>query len=150
MKKLLSITILLFIAVISFAQSGKKVKWTQSVKKIGDKKYEVRLIAAIQPGFHLYSQDQASDAIALPTTITFVKNPLLTFVGKTKEEGKLIDQFDKAINARSRYYANKVEFVQIVTVKGNVKTAVAGEVLFIVCDDNQCLPPDKSKFSISL
>lgn len=75
MKKLLSSFILLFVAFVTFAQSGTKVKWTQSIKKIGDKKYEVRLIAAIQSGFHLYSQEQSSDAIALPATVTFIKTP---------------------------------------------------------------------------
>ncbi len=150
MKKLLSSFILLFVAFVTFAQSGTKVKWTQSIKKIGDKKYEVRLIAAIQPGFHLYSQDQSSDAIALPATVTFIKNPLVTLTGKTKEEGKLYDQFDKATNSRSRFYSNKVEFVQVVTVRSNIKTSISGEVQYMVCDDKQCLPPDKFKFSVTL
>ena len=67
-----------------------------------------------------------------------------------KEVGKLTDAFDKAKNSRSRFYSNKVEFVQVVTVKSNVKTAVTGDVEFMVCDDKQCLPPDKAKFSVKL
>jgi len=70
--------------------------------------------------------------------------------GKPKEVGKLFDQFDKAINARSKYYSNKVEFVQTITLKSNVKTAITGEVEFMVCDDRQCLPPDVAKFSVKL
>ena len=150
MEKFFSAVILLFVSVAAFAQSGTKVKWDYSVKKIGDKKYEVRMIASIQPGWHLYSQTQSADAIALPTTINFAKNPLLVVSGKPKEVGKVTDAFDKATQSRSRFYSNKVEFVQVVTVKSTVKTSLTGDVEFMVCDDKQCLPPDKAKFSVKL
>ena len=150
MEKFFSAVILLFVSVAAFAQSGTKVKWDYSVKKIGDKKYEVRMIANIQPGWHLYSQTQSADAIALPTTINFSKNPLLLVTGKPKEVGKVTDAFDKATQSRSRFYSNKVEFVQVVTVKSTVKTSLSGDVEFMVCDDKQCLPPDKAKFSVKL
>lgn len=150
MEKFFSAVILLFVSVAAFAQSGTKVKWDYTVKKIGDKKYEVRMIANIQPGWHLYSQTQSADAIALPTTINFAKNPLLLVTGKPKEVGKVTDAFDKATQSRSRFYSNKVEFVQVVTVKSTVKTSLTGDVEFMVCDDKQCLPPDKAKFSVKL
>lgn len=150
MEKFITTIGLLFISAALFAQSGSKVKWDYTVKKLADKKYEVRMVASIQPGWHLYSQIQGADAIALPTTITFAKNPLLVVSGKPKEVGKVTDAFDKATQSRSRFYSNKVEFVQVVTVKSNVKTSLTGDVEFMVCDDKQCLPPDKSKFSVKL
>jgi thiol:disulfide interchange protein DsbD len=138
------------LAISLLAQSGSKVKWAFSSKKIADKKYEIKMVATIQNGWHLYSQNQSEDAIALPTSVKFTNNPLVVLNGKPKEVGKLYDQFDKATNSRSRFYSNKVEFVQTVTLKNNVKTALAGEVEFMVCDDKQCLPPDVAKFSIKL
>jgi thiol:disulfide interchange protein DsbD len=150
MKKFLIFVLVNFIAVSLFAQSGTKVKWEFISKKIADKKYEIRMVATIQPGWHIYSQNQSADAIVLPTAIKFVNNPLVVLNGKPKEVGKLFDQFDKAINARSKYYSNKVEFVQTIILKSNVKTAITGEVEFMVCDDRQCLPPDVAKFSIKL
>lgn len=150
MEKFFSAVILLFVSIAAFAQSGTKVKWDYTVKKIGDKKFEVRMIANIQPGWHLYSQTQSADAIALPTTINFAKNPLLVVSGKPKEVGKVTDAFDKATQSRSRFYSNKVEFVQVVTVKSTVKTSLTGDIEFMVCDDKQCLPPDKAKFSVKL
>lgn len=149
--KQLSVSIaFLLVSVLSFAQSGTKVKWDYTVKKISDKKYEVRMIATIQPGWHLYSQKQSADAIALPTKISFAKNPLITVSGAAKEVGKVTDAFDKATQSRSRFYSNKVEFVQIVTLKSNIKTSIVGDVEFMVCDDRQCLPPDKTKFTVKL
>ena len=150
MKQLLASVTFLLVSVLSFAQSGTKVKWDYSVKKISDKKYEVRMIATIQPGWHLYSQTQSADAIALPTKISIEKNPLITVSGAAKEVGKVTDAFDKATQSRSRFYSNKVEFVQIVTLKSNIKTSIVGDVEFMVCDDRQCLPPDKTKFTVKL
>lgn len=150
MKQLLASVTFLLVSVLSFAQSGTKVKWDYTVKKISDKKYEVRMIATIQSGWHLYSQIQSADAIALPTKISFAKNPLVTVSGAVKEVGKLTDAFDKATQSRSRFYSNKVEFVQVVTLKTNVKTSVVGDVEFMVCDDRTCLPPDKTKFTVKL
>ena len=150
MKQLATTFLLLIIAAFSFAQSGTKVKWQFTSKKLADKKYEIRLTAVIDKGWHLYSQTQSEDAIALPTTVTFANNPLLIISGKPKEVGKLYDQYDKATASRSRFYSDKVEFVQVVTTKSNVKTAVNGEIEFMVCDDKQCLPPDKMKFSVKL
>jgi thiol:disulfide interchange protein DsbD len=150
MKKIVSSVVLLLVTVLAFAQSGTKVKWDYTVKKIGDKKYEVRMIATIQPGWHLYSQKQSADAIALPTKITFAKNPLLSVTGTPKEVGKLTDAFDQATQSRSRFYSNKVEFVQVITLKSKVRTSLVGDVEFMVCDDKQCLPPDKTKFTVKL
>ena len=150
MKRIIVLLLVNFMAAAVFAQSGSKVKWEYSAKKVADKKYEIRMVATVQTPWHIYSQNQSEDAIVLPTTIKFNNNPLVVLNGKPKEVGKLIDQFEKAVNARSRYYANKVEFVQTITLKSNVKTAVTGEIEFMVCDDKQCLPPDVAKFSIKL
>lgn len=149
MKLLLSFFVS-FLSVSALAQSDTKVKWEFTSKKVGDKKYEIKMVANIQPGWHLYSQNQSEDAIALPTTIKFTNNPLIVLNGKPKEIGRLYDQYEKATRSRSRFYSNKVEFIQTITLKNNVKTAVAGEIDFMVCDDRQCLPPGLTKFSIKL
>lgn len=150
MRNFFIIVILALLSNSAAAQSGSKVQWTFSSKKIGANKYEVIMTANIQKTWHLYSQHQSEDAIALPTNFKFVKNPLVVLEGKVVEKGKLISAFDKATNSNSRYYADKVDFVQVVTVKAGVKTTVAGEVEFMVCDDKQCLPPDRVKFSVQL
>jgi len=134
----------------AYAQSDQKVKWQYKAIKKGDKLYQIQMTATIDQGWHLYSQQQSADAIALPTTFTFVKNPLIQAKGKTSEQGKLYDEIEPATRSRSRYYTNKVVFVQEVILKKNIKTAFKGEVEFMVCDDKQCLPPGNVKFSVSL
>jgi hypothetical protein len=142
--------LILNLASPAAAQSDQKVKWQFSAVKKSNKLYEVRLTATIEKGWHLYSQQQSPDAIALPTSIVFSKNPIVDMKGKPKEEGKLFDEIEAATRTRSRYYVNKVEFIQQVELKKNIKTSLNGEVEFMVCDDRQCLPPGNVKFSVKI
>jgi len=126
------------------------VSWSFNSKKVSDKTYEVHLTANIQSGWHLYSQDQPSDAIAIPTSVTINNNPLLKLDGKVKEVGSLEKFQDKNLGISAHQYSNKVDFVQIVKIKSNAKTNVSGSVEFQTCDDKKCLPPKTVNFNIAL
>jgi thiol:disulfide interchange protein DsbD len=103
MRKLLVVAFL-FISFFSFAQQLSPVSWSFASKKIGDNVYEVQLVATIQQGWHLYSQEQPTDAIAQPTSFNFNKNPLINFEGKVKEFGKLEKYKDKeSIQSQSNF-----------------------------------------------
>jgi thiol:disulfide interchange protein DsbD len=67
-----------------------------------------------------------------------------------KETGKLETHFEKLFDVEVKQYSDKVDFVQTVTVKGNVKTNVAGKVEYMLCNDKECLPPKEVNFSIAL
>ncbi|MGZ8553853.1 MAG: protein-disulfide reductase DsbD domain-containing protein, partial [Chitinophagaceae bacterium] len=58
--------LLIGIADIANAQLNP-VSWSFSAKKVADKTYEIHLTATMQSGWHLYSQTQPDDAIAIPT-----------------------------------------------------------------------------------
>jgi thiol:disulfide interchange protein DsbD len=149
MRRILFIAFLFF-TTTSFAQPVSPVNWTFTSKKISDNVYEVQLVATIQSGWHLYSQNQPSNAIAQPTTFNFSKNPLIDFDGKTKEVGKLEKYKDEKLDLAANQYSNKVTFVQKVKVKGKVKTNVSGKLEFQTCDDKKCLPPKTVNFSVAL
>lgn len=148
--KLLFTVVCFAVSFLANAQSDQKVKWQYAVVNKGKNLYELRMTATIDKGWHLYSQQQSADAIALPTTITFAKHPFIEFKGKPVEEGKLYDEVEAATRTRSRYYTNKVVFVQQLVFKKNIKTALSGDIEFMVCDDRQCLPPGTVKFSVKL
>ena len=126
------------------------VTWTFSSKKIADKTYEVHIKAAIQPGWHLYSQTQPEDAVAMPTAFTFAANPLFTLDGKIKEVGKMEKFHDKKLDLSANQYSTSVDFVQVVKLKTNAKTSLTGNVEFQTCNDVRCLPPKKVNFSIAI
>jgi thiol:disulfide interchange protein DsbD len=143
-------TILILSVSVFFSQAQNPVSWSFNAKKTGDKTYEVVLTATIQKGWHLYSQTQPEDAIAIPTEIIFNKNPLVTAEGKIKELGKLEKFHDKTLDVTANQYSNKVDFVQVVKLRGNAKTNISGTVEFQTCNDEKCLPPKKINFNLSL
>jgi len=148
MKKVLLVALSFMTGTLAFSQNP--VSWSFTSKKVSDKVYEVTLVASIQPGWHLYSQSQPEDAIAQPTSFSFNNNPLLNFDGNVKEVGKLEKYRDDKLDVSANQYSNKVEFVQVVKLKGKAKTAVTGKLEFQTCDDKKCLPPKTIPFTIAL
>lgn len=142
--------VLTFFVAACATQAQNPVKWSYSAKKTADKTYEVRLTATIDRGWHLYSQSQPEDAIAIPTEIVFSKSPLLTMDGAIKEIGKLEKYHDKTLDISANQYSSKVEFVQVVKVKGNGKTNASGTIEYQTCNDERCLPPKKINFTVTL
>jgi Disulphide bond corrector protein DsbC. len=124
------------------------VSWSFVSKKISEKTYELHLTATMQPGWHLYSQVQPEDAVAIPTGFKLNNNPLITLDGKIKEIGKMEKFHDAKLDISANQYAEKVDFVQVVKLKSNVKTNITGSVEYQTCDDKKCLPPKTVTFSI--
>lgn len=149
MKKIFTAAFLLFASNMLFAQIQNPVSWTATSKKIGDKTYEVRLTANINQGWHVYSQT-TPDGGPVPTTVSFTKNPLVTIDGKTKEIGKLEQRHEALFGVDVKQFSNKIDFVQVVKLKADVKTSVDVAVEFMVCNDKQCLPPSTKKFTVAL
>ena len=149
MIRILIFTIALFAGYSSMAQSYKQVKWNYSVRKIGDKTYEVHMTASIGGNYHLYAQNVGVEG-PVPTTFSFTKNPLITLDGKVKENGKAIKKYESIWGGSVNYFERMVDFVQVVKLKANVKTNLAGKVEFMVCDDKQCLPPSDVDIKVSI
>ena len=149
MKKLLFFVVAICSVFLAQAQLNP-VSWQFSSKKISDKVYEIHLTATMENGWHLYSQVQPKDAIALPTEFAFNKNPLATPSGAIKEVGKMEKFKDASLGVSANQYSKTVNFVQKITLKAAVKTNVSGTVTYQTCDDKQCLPPKKVPFKINL
>ena len=149
MKKIIALITIVLMATAVNAQLNP-VSWTFTAKKISDKLYEVRLKATMQNGWHLYSQTQPNDAIAIPTTFTLNNNPVLKLEGKIKEVGKMQKYHDAKLAISANQYSSTVDFVQMVKLKANVKTNLSGNVEYQTCDDKKCLPPKTVNFSIAI
>ena len=148
MRKLI-FSLLLSFPLLALAQVKDPVNWSFTSKKIEGGKYEVHLTATIQTGWHTYSQFTPEGGPA-PTVVSFKKSPLITLNGAVTEIGKLEKLNEPLFGVEVKQFSNKVDFVQLVTVKANAKTAIAGSVEFMVCNSKECLPPKEVKFSIPL
>lgn len=149
MKKFYLSLLLSVFAVAVNAQSAKQVQWAYTAKKIADKVYEVHMTATIGSNYHMYAQNPGVDG-PLPTTFKFSINPLAATDGKVKEVGKLVKKYEPAWPGTVNYYEKTVDFVQVVKLKGNIKTNLAGTVEFIVCNESQCLPPSTVDIKVNI
>lgn len=148
MKKLYLSLALAIATLTLFAQSNKAVNWTFEAKKLTDNSYEVHMVANVSGNYHIYAQNAGEGPVS--TSFDFTKNPLLAFDGKVKEVGQLKKVHEEAFGSDVKYYEKKVEFVQVVKVKGKAKTSLAGKVEFMVCNDKECLPPSTVNFKVAI
>jgi thiol:disulfide interchange protein DsbD len=148
MKHLIPVLALLF-ATSVFGQSNKQVQWNFTSKKINETTYEVHMTATVNGDWHLYAQNVGVDG-PIPTSFTFNKNPLVTLDSKIKEVGNLVKKKEQVWGGVVNYYETKVNFIQVVKLKSNVKTNLAGKVEFMVCNDSQCLPPSTVDFKVNI
>ena len=146
--KAVLLSMFLFATMAVSAQNP--VTWNFTSKKLADNSYEIHMTATIEKGWHLYSQVQPDDAVAGPTTFSITNNPLIELSGKIKEVGKMQKFHDKELEISANQYSEKVDFVQIVKLKGKVKTSFSGSVEYQTCDDKKCLPPKTVNFKVAL
>lgn len=147
MRKLLFSVLLVFCVIEAIAQSP--YAWTFSAKKVSDGVYEIHCLVNVNTPWHTYSQF-TPDGGPVPTKFVFNKNPLYSLDGNVTEDGKMITKHETVFGVDVKYFDGKVDFVQKIKLKGSVKTNFVGAVTFMVCNDEQCLPPVTQKFSVPL
>lgn len=74
----------------------------------------------------------------------------MSIEGKTKEVGKIVSKYEEMFEVTVKYFEGKVDFVQIVKLKVDVKTNMSGSVEFMACNNEQCLPPKTVLFNVAL
>ncbi|QXP79753.1 MULTISPECIES: protein-disulfide reductase DsbD family protein [Winogradskyella] len=137
-KKLLFFCLLAF-SFNLFSQVFDPVKWETKTEKISDTEYNLIAIATIDSGWHLYSQNVPENG-PIPTGFSFTRTKNFELVGDTSEdEGVTVD--DPVFEMRIKFFGDKAVFKQRIKVLNNELSLVEGEVEFMVCDDEKCLPP---------
>lgn len=136
-------------SIITQAQIYNPLKWKTSIEKISDTEYELQAKAIIESGWHLYSQE-VSDGGPIPTRFTFTKAPEFQLIGAVKEEkGKTIN--DPIFKMLIKFFEKETTFRQRVKILSSKPFKINAEVEFMVCNDENCLPPssDELEFTVS-
>ncbi len=148
MKKISFVVIAVLFAFLINAQPKNPVNWKFESKKKSDGVYELIATATVEKPWHIYSQFTGKGPI--PTKFSFKTNPLVAFDGKVAEIGKLEKVSDPNFKSEVLYFSNSVQFVQTAKLKAKATTTVSGTVEYMVCNDEECLPPVKKLFDIKL
>ena len=130
-----------------FSQIFNPVEWEFAQEDLGGGEYNLVFTASIEDHWHLYSQFIEDDG-PLPTTFTFFESDDYELIGTT-QEGETIEEFDPNFDMTLQYFEHEAVFSQKVKALGK-DVKVNGELMFMVCDETQCLPPEYVDFSFSL
>ncbi|MFT4782195.1 MAG: thiol:disulfide interchange protein, partial [Pseudohongiellaceae bacterium] len=131
---------LLVFSLTTNAQVLEPVTWETSVEKISDTEYDLISTAAVDDGWHLYSQSVPDDG-PIPTTFIYKATADYELNGTTQEEeGHTVD--DPVFLMKIKFFEDKAEFRQRIKVLSQELSIVEGEVEFMACDDEKCLAPE--------
>ena len=131
----------------AFAPVENHVKWKFGAKRISPTEANVFIIAKIDEGWHIYSQN-IKDGGPTKTEITFAPSNDYTLKGKTVENKPDV-KFDKLFKMKIGLFEKEAVFQQKIKLRSNPAT-VNGSLRFGVCSNKSCLPPDEGSFSISV
>jgi len=145
MKKIILIVAAFLICATSFAQILRPVKWSYASKRINDNEAIVFIKATMEKGWHIYSQT-VPDGGPEATSFSFSASSEYKLKGKTSEP-EPITRFVNAFKMKLSYFENSVVFQQRITHVGGSPT-VKGNVVYMVCNDMQCLAPHEVEFSL--
>jgi hypothetical protein len=124
------------------------VKWIYYKKRLNADIFELRFSALIDQGWHIYSQKQPENSVAIPSSFLFDKNSEIKFIGKVKEQGKLISSIDSVAGISQNEYEGKVDFVQLIKMRQADTKDISVNITFQLCTDETCLPPRKMRLSL--
>ena len=147
MKKLISSIMLALIALVVQAQILTPVKWKIKLDdKGGAPEKEIVFTATADKGWHLYDMNLPEGG-PVSTSFTFETLNGAELIGQPVPSVKPTTVYDEQFAMNLRWYPGTVSFIQKLKVTDPAKFKVEGEVEFMACNDETCLPPDQIPFS---
>lgn len=131
----------------AFAQIHDPVKWSVASKKLNAKEGVIFIKATIDKGWNIYGMN-VPDGGPIPTSFKYTPAKGVTLNGKTAAPAPK-SKHDANFGMDIPYYTEVVTFQQKVKLV-NGQATVKGEVEFMACDDERCLPPDVYEFTVTI
>lgn len=130
------------------AQIYDPVTWTTEVEAVSGHEYMLWIKASINPGWHLYSQVVPEDG-PVATEFSFEESGAYRLVGSVEEE-KGHTVHDPVFDMEITYFSGSAAFSQKIKTSGEGGFTIEGEVTYMVCDEQRCLPPETKKLSFTI
>lgn len=126
-------------------QVYQPVSWRFETTSNGQGFFTLKAIASIEEHWHVYSKDLPNEDGPVATELNFLSGSFEK-VGDLREVGDLITEYDPNFLMDLSYYANSMILEQDFKVVGD--QTIEGEVYFMTCDAEKCLPPESVTFKI--
>ena len=135
------------VALVAQAQILTPVKWKIKLDdKGGAPEKEIVFTATADKGWHLYDMNLPEGG-PVSTSFTFETLNGAELIGQPVPSVKPTTVYDEQFAMNLRWYPGTVSFIQKLKVTDPAKFKVEGEVEFMACNDETCLPPDQIPFS---
>lgn len=148
MKKIFYLFVLLCTSLFVQAQILEPITWKVSLSDKGRNQKEIRFEATVDAGWHLYDMNLPEGG-PVSTQFAFETLEGAELVGTPKTDRKPTAKFDNMFNMELRWYEGTVTFIQPIKVTSADKFRIVGEVEFMGCNDESCLPPNRIEFDFS-
>lgn len=146
MKKLVSTLLLVLTALAVQAQILTPVKWKIKLEDSGTPEKDIVFTATAEKGWHLYDMNLPEGG-PVSTSFTFETLQGAELIGTPVSSVKPTTVYDEQFAMNLRWYPGTVSFTQKLKVTDPAKFKVEGEVEFMACNDETCLPPDRIGFT---
>ena len=146
MKKLIYTLVLTLITIASQAQILTPVKWKISLDDSGAPEMAITFIATMDAGWHLYDMDLPEGG-PVSTSFTFETLKGAELIGKPVASVTPTSVYDELFDMNLRWFGGTVTFTQKFKVTDPKQFRISGEVEYMACDDETCLPPEREAFS---
>lgn len=124
------------------------VKWSVQLDKITETEYDLTFTASLDKGWYIYSQYLESDDGPARTEFNYDPSKAYTLAGKNEEISDYrIAGHDEFFDMEVIKFKKQVSFKQKLNVADPSKP-VKGFLIFMTCDDGQCLPPTDVSFHV--
>ncbi len=148
MKKLISILTLVLVAIGIQAQIHQPVTWTFKLDDSNTAEKSIVFTATAEEGWHLYDQNLPEGG-PVSTSFNFETLKGAELVGKPISSIKPTVVYDELFAMELRWYPGTVSFTQKIKVTDPAKFEAIGEVEFMACNDETCLPPERVEFAFN-
>lgn len=125
------------------------VKWTFNSEALGNGEYMLTFHAEIvEEHWHIYSAYIDPSIGPYPTAFYYNDSSQFELIGQLEETEPHV-AYDKAFEATIGYFEHEATFKQKIKLVGE-SAKIDGEIEWMVCNDETCLPPELYEFSFQL
>lgn len=140
------ISLALIMTGILSAQNNDIVEWTASFDSDSQ---TITIDADIKGKWVIYSQHTDPDG-PIPLSFEFEKADGVVLDGPTIELGKVIEEKSEMFGVTVRKFKGDVSFEQKIKEGWKSGTLLKGNLTYMACDDEKCLPPETIPFEVKL
>jgi thiol:disulfide interchange protein DsbD len=132
--------------LVTQAQILKPVKWEIKLIDSESAEKEIHFSATIEAGWYVYDMNLPKGG-PISTSITFDTRQGVELIGTPTSSVAPEAGHDETFNMEVRKYKGSVVFNQKIKVTDLRRFKIAGEVEFMACNNETCLPPERIPFA---